>query len=166
MIYSFQSDTTVTFGPPPGNPVVDLTLSVEAGPNPAVAPITWTNELGMPPILNTVVVNAASLAVEFNDGGIELIEIVEIAFMRGDCNSDGQVNVADPIHSINRIFQGQPAVENCPASCDANGDDAFDASDIVYLLNYRFSGGPTPPAPFPSCGLDNGADCQEFSACP
>ncbi len=37
---------------------------------------------------------------------------------------------------------------------DVNGDQKTDVSDPIHLLNYQFRGGSAPPAPFPSCGID------------
>ena len=37
---------------------------------------------------------------------------------------------------------------------DANGDGAVNISDATFSLNFLFSGGPTPPAPFPDCGTE------------
>jgi hypothetical protein len=61
----------------------------------------------------------------------------------GDVNSDGSVNVGDPVFLINYIFKGGPAPEN-PQECDPNCDDNVNVGDAVYLINYIFRGGPEP----------------------
>jgi hypothetical protein len=47
-----------------------------------------------------------------------------------------------------------------PSTCgDANGDGKVTVSDVVYLINYLFKGGPAPlcpPAPYLTCGDANG----------
>ncbi len=40
----------------------------------------------------------------------------------------------------------------CVAATNTNGDDHANIADATYLLNYMFSGGPAPAAPFPDCG--------------
>jgi hypothetical protein len=46
---------------------------------------------------------------------------------------------------------------------DANGDEAVDLSDAVFVLPYLFLGGPALPVPYPGCGLDpteDGLGCR------
>ncbi len=72
-------------------------------------------------------------------------------FLRGDCNADGQVNVADAACALNWMFGG--AVDpGCLASLNTNGDGDTNIADPVSLLNFLFGGGEAPVAPFPDCG--------------
>ena len=93
----------------------------------------------------------------------------ERPFLRGDCNLDGEVNVADAQCTLNSLFAGEAA--GCVAATNANGDNHANITDAVYLLQHLFGGGPAPVAPFPDCGpgrlpadveLDcvNPPDCQ------
>lgn len=75
-------------------------------------------------------------------------------FTRGDCNSDGVVNIADGINLINWLFQPGSPEPLCDDACDSNDDGALDASDAIYCFNYRFLDGPAPLAPFPGADLD------------
>jgi hypothetical protein len=72
-------------------------------------------------------------------------------FLRGECNDDGDVDIADARCLLDWLFVGggEPP---CLAATDANGDGALDLSDAVYLLGHLFLGGPIPVAPFPDCG--------------
>ena len=36
---------------------------------------------------------------------------------------------------------------------DSNGDGALDISDPIYTLQFLFTGGQAPPAPYPDCGV-------------
>ena len=74
-------------------------------------------------------------------------------FIRGDCNSDSVVNIADGINLINYLFQ-LGTEPDCDDACDSNDDGALDASDAIYCFNYRFLDGPAPMAPFPGADLD------------
>jgi len=69
-------------------------------------------------------------------------------FIRGEVNSDGQVNVADPVFIVMRLFLGGDP-PSCEDAADANDDGVVDLSDAVYELAYLFAGGPPPPWPGP-----------------
>ena len=74
-------------------------------------------------------------------------------FRRADFTRDQQINVADAIGSLGKLFSGGP--EAIPASAaDANGDGAHDISDVIFTLSYLFSGGAAPSAPFEEIGPD------------
>lgn len=80
-------------------------------------------------------------------------EIGPEEFIRGDCNHDGQYNIADVIALLDELFgQGDPAP--CDDACDGNDDGAKDLGDGIYLLSDLFGMGPPPPAPHPDCGPD------------
>ncbi len=66
-----------------------------------------------------------------------------VAFMRGDSNSDGTVDISDITFIVSYIFRSGPA----PVSediADANSDQRVDISDALYLVNYIFRSGPPP----------------------
>ncbi len=92
------------------------------------------------------------------------------SFLRGDCNGDGDVNVADATCTLNWLFAGA-ATPDCVAAINTNGDDAVDIADPVWLLNFLFASGPPPVEPYPACaasrlagdrelGCENPPDCQ------
>lgn len=90
-------------------------------------------------------------------------------FVRGDCNSDGNNNIADVVAALSFLFGGA-GTPLCGDACDLNDDGSFDISDPVFLLSNLFSNGNNPPAPYPNCGLDatdtDAIDCANFPACP
>ncbi len=51
-----------------------------------------------------------------------------VAFLRGDANADGVVNISDPSFILNALFTGgrQP---DCDDAADANDDGLVDISD-------------------------------------
>jgi hypothetical protein len=67
------------------------------------------------------------------------------AYVYGDANADGGVDISDAVYLIAYIFSGGPAPEPLLAG-DANCDGAVDISDAVFLIAYIFSGGPAPCA--------------------
>lgn len=89
-------------------------------------------------------------------------------FIRGDCNIDGIIDLADAIKVMRVLFVNLP-VGSCVDACDFNDDGFMDISDMIYLVNYIFLMGPPPPAPWMICGLDatpDSLDCAEFDLCP
>jgi hypothetical protein len=83
-------------------------------------------------------------------------------FRRGDANADNRVNIADPIWLVRDLFLGG-APTLCFYAADANADGVKDLSDVAYLIAYEFLGGPSPPAPFPLCGV---VEDQDLARCP
>ncbi len=96
------------------------------------------------------------------------VHILAGPFLRGDCNGDGNINIADPIFLINELFAEGPQPA-CDDACDGNDDGNLNTADAIYGLNYLFAEGPAPPLPFPDCGSDPTEDavgCESFAACP
>jgi len=61
--------------------------------------------------------------------------------LRGDINSDGNVNVGDVAFLVDYLYRsGRPPV--AATSADVNGDCSIDLADILYVINYLFRNGP------------------------
>lgn len=123
--------------------------------------------LGTPPVDAVVVVNGASIDMTKVDGTVTSFVPPITAFIRGDANADGLLNIADGIWMLLELFQGGPGTD-CDGANDSNSDSSYDASDAVFVFNYQFLNGPAPAAPFPACGTTPGqteTDCTE-SGCP
>lgn len=74
-------------------------------------------------------------------------------FIRGNANGDLRFDIADPIWIVNELYlEGPPS--QCPDDSDSNDDGIVDASDVVYLIEYLFRAGSSPPTPFLECGAD------------
>ncbi len=71
-------------------------------------------------------------------------------FVRGDADCTGAVGLSDAIVSLGSLFQGERLC--CAAATDVNDDGRLNLTDPVYLLNHLFTGGESPPSPFPACG--------------
>ncbi len=74
-------------------------------------------------------------------------------FVRGDCNIDNAVNIADAVSILAYLFSGS-AAPTCLDAADVNDDGAVNIADAVSVLSYLFSGGLEPPPPFSGCGID------------
>ena len=83
--------------------------------------------------------------------------ILEKEFIRGDCNFDMKVDLADASSVLSQQFQNFPVP--CLDACDANDDGKINLADTVFILNYLFDSGPIPPDPGPD--LDKGPDPTE-----
>ena len=80
------------------------------------------------------------------------LPIPEVLFIRGDVDSDGELNLVDPVTVLQYlfVFGDMP----CASAADFNDDGSLDLSDAVNLLAFLFTGGNPPAAPFPLAGLD------------
>lgn len=80
------------------------------------------------------------------------LPIPDVLFIRGDVDSDGELNLVDPVTLLQYlfVFGDMP----CASAADFNDDASLDLSDAVNLLAFLFTGGAEPAAPFPLAGLD------------
>ena len=72
-----------------------------------------------------------------------------IAFLRGDVDASGDLDLGDPITLLMGLFGG--GALPCEDAADFDGDAALQLSDAILLLNHLYAGGPAPPAPYPAC---------------
>jgi hypothetical protein len=68
-------------------------------------------------------------------------EIVVLAYLPGDANHDGTINLTDAIFMLKYLLKGDPAPDPLESG-DVTCDDLVNLSDVIYLLNYLFRGGP------------------------
>ncbi|MFN0060038.1 MAG: PQQ-dependent sugar dehydrogenase [Planctomycetota bacterium] len=92
------------------------------------------------------------------------------SFRRGDCNGDAQLNLADAIFLLSRIFSGG-ATGSCDDACDGNDDGAINIADVIRILGAFFGDIVVPlPSPYPACGIDptavDGLGCAAAAGCP
>ncbi|MBN1420087.1 MAG: VCBS repeat-containing protein [Planctomycetes bacterium] len=91
----------------------------------------------------------------------------ERAFLRGDPNGDGRVDIADIVWLLSQLFRGGRA-STCEDAADANDDGRVNLSDVLFIAHYVFLEGPRPAEPFPACGLDGTTDpigCSSYRSC-
>ena len=144
-------------GLPAGNDQLVATLVVNALPGaaaPQFSPVPFQDGVDMPPKYN-VVSRDGGQAVQpvLVVGGVNLL----LAFIRGDANRDGLLDISDVILVLNYLFILGP-VPPCEDSADSNNDGNIDLADTIWVLNYLFVGGPAPSLPFPLPGVDPDED--------
>jgi hypothetical protein len=74
-------------------------------------------------------------------------------FLRGDTDSNGSVNISDPIATLNHLF-GSGAAPDCRDVLDTNDDGTVNITDPIYVLQFLFQGGDPIAAPYPEAGPD------------
>jgi hypothetical protein len=80
-------------------------------------------------------------------------------FRRGDANTDGALNISDPVATLSYLFLGVTGQQPfCEDAADANDDGALNITDPLHVLGHLFLGGPPPAAPYPEEGVDATAD--------
>ncbi len=107
-----------------------------------------------------VIVGAPGVPSEPGDGfGAAYVFQLEDGFIRGDCNMDAHVDIADGIWLIWELFL-QGSHSPCPDACDVDDDGVLTAGDAIQIFQYSIGAGSgAPPAyPFPNPGLDLTSD--------
>lgn len=74
-----------------------------------------------------------------------ILTVLEFAYLCGDCDMSGAVDIDDVVFLINFIFGGGPVPEPIESG-DADCSENIDIDDVVYLITYIFGGGPEPCA--------------------
>ncbi|MEM7261514.1 MAG: hypothetical protein AAF488_05940 [Planctomycetota bacterium] len=174
---ALQSQLTVctVVADPLPDPVLDLQCTVN--PDSCLGTVSWTNGESYDSIeirhdgllIETLPGTATSTTLLTSDTVIEVCvtpinvcgtgpatscgAACGVSFIRGDCNLDTGLDIADAIAGLGILFGGS-APNGCEDACDANDDGGFDIADMIYVLNVLFVSGDPPPAPFPACGPD------------
>lgn len=90
-------------------------------------------------------------------------------FFRGDANTDGMVNITDPITILRYLFLGDPISLVCEDAADVDDSGFVDITDAIYLLKYLYTGESLEPSePFNMCGGDPTKDnigCYNYTSC-
>jgi hypothetical protein len=122
-------------------------FDVEAGATGAVLPA-----LGGRPY--TVLMRFLNADGYFSEPIVTVCQVLTPAFRRGDCDTSGRVNIADPVFLLNTLFLGA-ARGQCDDACDTNDDNELDITDPISTLIFLFQKGAPPPYPGArKCGID------------
>jgi hypothetical protein len=75
------------------------------------------------------------------------------AFIRGDANGSGTVDISDALSIFGFLFLGG-SDGGCPDALDTDDSGTVEITDGIYLLVHLFAGGRAPPRPNGGCGWD------------
>ena len=162
MVMSFSLTEEIPVGDDQEIMQLSFIVSQDLGTNvaPLSTPVSFIASAGNPPITNRIVDGAYSETPNLVNGSIELVDFNP--FVRGDCNRDSLVDLADGIAILAYLFQSAPVGGSsgpCLDACDVDdsagpGAPGIGIGDAVYVFTYQFAGGSPPPAPFPNLGID------------
>ncbi len=68
-------------------------------------------------------------------------------FVRGDCNGDAIITLADVIYLMQYLYGNGPVPVPVHDVGDANCNAKVDIIDVVYIVNHVLRGGPKPKCP-------------------
>ena len=121
-----SANTVIGFAPSPGAPAVDNVFVID---NQSVTPLTI-------------------------DAHIEVA--VQNIFLRGDADGDLYLDLSDVINNLVYMTGACPECPDptCEKALDVNDNGMIDLADGVQLVNYLYTFGPPPAAPFPEPGPD------------
>jgi subtilisin-like proprotein convertase family protein len=95
------------------------------------------------------------------------IQLPPQPFNRSDSNTDGAVDLADAVVTLDALFLGGQL--ECADAADADDNGVVELTDVVFTLDYLFLSGPVPPAPgVAGCWFDPTEDeltCDSVQAC-
>lgn len=106
---------------------------------------------------STLTLGPVDVTVTNSNGTETVIDGFTYAWIRGDANSDGFINIADAIFNFSFLFEGG-MTPPCRDAADFNDDGGINIADSIYLISFLFESGPLPPAPFPGAGFDPTGD--------
>lgn len=91
------------------------------------------------------------------------------AFLRGDANSDGTIDISDAIYTLLWLFVDDSVVPGCSRALDFDDDGRVVVADALGLLFHLLRGAPPPARPFPFCRRDptlDGLSCEASNCMP
>jgi hypothetical protein len=74
------------------------------------------------------------------------------AFVRGDANDDGEIDVSDAVVILLHLFRGLEV--RSAEALDFDDSGTVDLTDCVLALEFIFRDGALPPCPYPWRGID------------
>ena len=97
------------------------------------------------PVRNAITWGGATDCPDLETRGlvVRLTGEEEPPFVRGDANSDGEIDISDASFLLDNLFLGGPR-PSCRKTGDLDDNGALEITDPIFLLNFLFLGGPPP----------------------
>lgn len=95
------------------------------------------------------------------------VKVGEAAFLRGDADANGRLEISDGIFTLNYLFIGG-RTPTCLKAADTDDSSRVDLSDAIVTLGFLFLGTRAPAQPYPDCGSDTTVDglaCESQPGC-
>jgi Zn-dependent metalloprotease len=109
--------------------------------------LSSTGLLSGTPIDSGIITFTAKAADVAGSYGEKLFSFrIKPAYICGDANGNGIVNIQDVTYLITHLYKAGPAPIP-PDAGDANGSGGLNIQDITYLINYLYKSGPAPICP-------------------
>ncbi len=148
---------------PPGEEQRLIHLIVDipgSAPQGATTRIELLNDEELSPIRNMLAVSGQARVPALTGAEVRIRPVgppFPRLFVRGDFDSNGQVNLTDAVAALGFLFQsGGPPI--CPDAGDVTDSGRIGITSVVALLNFLFTAGTAPAVPYPNPGLDPTAD--------
>ncbi|MGE4619881.1 MAG: hypothetical protein AAEJ04_08765 [Planctomycetota bacterium] len=123
--------------------------------------LNFVDGLGPDLVENRVILDGLAMVPGVVGATITFLE--QPIFVRGDCNSDTTVNLADVIFGLTYLFAGGVPPQ-CMKSCDTDDSGNVNLADEIFFLNTLFvPGSPPMPPPVGSAGPDPTPDALPCS---
>jgi len=108
--------------------------------------LDFVDGLGPSQVSNQIIIDGQSISPARDGAVITFLE--QPIFLRGDCNGDDSVNLADVIFGLTYLFAGGVPPQ-CMKACDTDDTGNVNLTDEIYFLNTLFVPG-SPPIPPPT----------------
>ena len=108
--------------------------------------LSFIDGLGPSQVVNQIIIDGAIMGPARDGATLTFLE--QPIFLRGDCNGDDSVNLADVIFGLTYLFAGGVPPQ-CMKACDTDDTGNVNLTDEIYFLNTLFVPG-SPPMPPPT----------------
>ena len=168
-VFDFEAAITLPIGVDQVIAVHNYQVSAAAADGQEIA-ISFSSQIGSPPVQNLISVGGLPLVPETENGLITVDgDPTAVPLRRGDVNEDSIVDLSDAIFLARWLF-GVGPMGTCDDAADVDDNGVLQGLlDSTFLLNYLFLNGTPPVAPFPACGIDvNNTDtlqCTSYTGC-
>ncbi len=135
---------------PPGDDrsilVLDFSVAASGFVDGDTRELDFVDGLGPSQVSNQIIIDGQSISPARDGAVITFLE--QPIFLRGDCNGDDSVNLADVIFGLTYLFAGGVPPQ-CMKACDTDDTGNVNLTDEIYFLNTLFVPG-SPPIPPPT----------------